>query len=317
MTDVAAVVMALVFAAVMGANDGAALVSVNRSSKVVSSLGSIAILAIAITAIPILLGTGVADTIAEGLVRFPDEVRLGALVIVVAVSTILVAILARAGLPTSLTLALVGSMTGVGVGQGLEPNLPLVMRVLAIGAVTPVVAIGIGAVMRLVLPVIGTNPARSVLQVGQSVSFTSLAFAYGANDGQKALGVLAATGSDLQGPGPLWNGIFIALAFSLGTLLTLPHVQRRSSGLASHRPHLVMTAQFGAALAVGVPSIIGIPASMTQSVAAGLIGTNAAEAHRRIRWDQVGRLLQAWMVTLPLALLLGTVLSWAARTVFG
>ncbi|HVL99017.1 MAG TPA: inorganic phosphate transporter, partial [Egibacteraceae bacterium] len=44
---------------------------------------------------------------------------------------------------------------------------------------------------------------------------------------------------------------------------------------------------------------VGAPVSMTQSVAAALVGAGMSYGHRRVRWRAVGRLGLAWLLTLP------------------
>lgn len=75
-----------------------------------------------------------------------------------------------------------------------------------------------------------------------------------------------------------------------------------------------MTAQLGAAVAVLSSAALGVPVSMTQAVAGGLVGTGMLRGRRQVRWRVAGQLGLAWVLTLPAAAVVGAVivLTWEA-----
>ena len=60
-----------------------------------------------------------------------------------------------------------------------------------------------------------------------------------------------------------------------------------------------MSAELASSVAVLSTASLGMPVSMTQSVAGGLAGTGASEGGRRVRWQFTVPLMTAWLVTLP------------------
>jgi PiT family inorganic phosphate transporter len=130
---------AVAFALVTGANDGATLVAINLPNPAIRPPAAIAILAIAVAVIPF-AGARVAETLALGLVSFEggggESHFLGAVVAALAV----VFVLSRRGLPTSLTLALLGAIVGTGLGLGLSVSWATVITVVLIGLAAPAVS---------------------------------------------------------------------------------------------------------------------------------------------------------------------------------
>ena len=68
------------------------------------------------------------------------------------------------------------------------------------------------------------------------------------------------------------------------------------------RPTNAVIAEVSSGVAVLSTGLLGAPVSMTQAIAGGLVGTGAHDGIRRIRWEQALKILAAWVVTLPLAL---------------
>jgi PiT family inorganic phosphate transporter len=116
--SIALLVVAALFAVVAGANDGSSILA---SAVRVSGLRpwvSISILLAAVVLGPLVLfGTSVATTLAHRLVPFDARGGVHVVLLVAALAAMLVVFgLSRAGLPTSLTLALVGGISGAGWG---------------------------------------------------------------------------------------------------------------------------------------------------------------------------------------------------------
>jgi PiT family inorganic phosphate transporter len=94
----------------------------------------------------------------------------------------------------------------------------------------------------------------------------------------------------------------IAVVFVAGMLSTVRSVsQRIGLDLVPVAPLDAVVAQYASAAAVLASSAVGVPVSMTQSVAAGLVGASGSRGMRRVRWHSVTRIAAAWMVTLPAA----------------
>src|SRR5699024_7600754 len=96
---------------------------------------SIVVLLLAVALGPLFVfGTGVATTLAHRLVRFGEgDATHAALLVGVLTAIAVVFALTRAGVPTSLTLALVGALTGSGWGAGLPVNTTMLVTILVAG----------------------------------------------------------------------------------------------------------------------------------------------------------------------------------------
>src|SRR5690606_14547865 len=143
-----------------------------------------------------------------------------------------------------------------------------------------------------------------------------------ANDGQKMIAVagvaLAVRAGGLDAVGeidvpPPWMAALAGLFFA-GALAGLRRVGARlGRGLALTRPPHIVCAEVAASGAVLGSVALGCPVSITQSIAAGVVGVAAREGVRRIRWQQVAGIALAWVVTLPAAMLLATVAGLVLR----
>jgi PiT family inorganic phosphate transporter len=151
------------------------------------------------------------------------------------------------------------------------------------------------------------------------VGFGLQCLAYGANDGQKMLAVLAvATGVAAGGtvPATPWQLAALAGAFLVGTVLGLPRIAGTLGGglVPIHPPAAVVTELAGAAVVLGTGAA-GSPVSMTQAASGALVGTATTGGTRRVRWRQALRLVGAWAITLPAAILLSVAVAAVVRMI--
>lgn len=115
---VLSIVAAAAFAVVSGANDGGTLVAMGLKVTSIKPLVAIGLLTLAVVTGPFLFGTQVATTLADRLVSFEGAVGDSALLVAVIAALSIVTVLSRRGLPTSLTLALMGGSRGPGSATG-------------------------------------------------------------------------------------------------------------------------------------------------------------------------------------------------------
>jgi len=305
-----AVVTSLAFSYVMGRNDGASLVAANVPNRLLGGFGSSLVLSFAVGLVPVVVGFGVAETIAFRLVGLGGSNGRAIAVAGVSVAIGVVLVMSRWGLPTSLTLALVGAIVGAGIGGGLPVDWRPILGVVAIGVAAPVIA---GVVASAIRTLFGHAPLapsrRSSRRLVHVASFLLQAIAYGANDGQKAFAVvLVVFGAHQQAHLDWWELLGVAGLFCVGSVAGRRSALRGlGSRLAPERMHHSMVAQFASAASVGASAMLGMPVSMTQACAAGLVGSTAIESSRRVRWEQAVRLVHAWLFTLPASLVIGVI----------
>ncbi|MGI8793784.1 MAG: inorganic phosphate transporter [Acidimicrobiales bacterium] len=300
-------IVAGAFVLVSGANDGGTLVSSGLQMRSLSPLAAIGLLLAALVLVPPLLGTAVATTMATSLVGTVGQdgsVPRLAFLVAVLTAVLVVAALARLGLPTSLTLALIGGITGAGLGLGLPVAWRAVGVVLLIGLAAPLVG---GFVAWLLIRLLRHAPIgghASRLGWAHRSAFGAQCLAYAANDGQKALAIFAVAAGTVGPPVvPRLDQLsLIALLFGIGLLMGLPRIAatvvRR---MAPPRPLQAVSAETASAIAVLGSTAFGSPVSMTQSITAALLGAGLSRGYGRIRWRTVIQLASAWFLTLPAA----------------
>ncbi|MFC6881352.1 MULTISPECIES: inorganic phosphate transporter [Actinomadura] len=316
--------VAVAFVWVTGVNDGAALLGLGgRYPRSPAPL--LVLLAVApLVLVPALAGTAVARTFTERLADLGEPRGAQAFLAGAAVALVVVGGLSRKGLPTSLTLAVLGGIGGACLGLGLPVSWGPLGAVLLVGAAAPLVGTaagyGIGLAARRV-PMFAGMP-RAV-RTAHVVAYGAQCAAYAANDGQKmfavagvARQVVAARRPGAVGPlqpTPLLL-VLVAVVFCAGALSAVHRVgDRLGRRLVLARPLHVVSTEAAAAASVTVSSFAGAPVSMTQSVTGGVVGVAASEGACRVRWENVLGIGTAWLLTLPLSFAGGALCAAAMR----
>ncbi|MEW9555462.1 anion permease [Nonomuraea sp. NPDC050783] len=315
--------LAALFVLISGANDGATLIGLGLRFPAMPGWVAVALLVTVLFAVPYVLGVAVARTFTERLAGLGTSVGAAVFLTGVVIAVVVVAALTGRGLPTSLTLAVIGGISGAGLGAGVPVSWGSLATVLAIGLCAPVAGLVLGYLLGAAarrVPSYRRMP-RLVL-AAHLVAYAAQCTAYALNDGQKMIAVASVAldvGRDgLGGVGPVavppaWMAVLVAL-FLTGSLTSLDRVGGRiGRGLVIARPLHVLSAETAATGAVLGSSALGTPVSMTQSVTAGVVGVAASEGSRRVRWQSVVNMGTAWLVTLPSSLLLGCLAGLGLR----
>jgi PiT family inorganic phosphate transporter len=273
------------------------------------------------------VGTAVAETIAAGIVR-TDAVTL---------ETIAAAVLAAAlwamaaqvfGMPSSETHALVASLLGAGFAAGGIDALEWsgTSKVVYSLFLSPPVAFAAGFLLMVVIyRVFRRARPRTVRRTfgrGQIVSAAFMAFSHGANDAQKAMGVifLALVLAGRLQPNdsvPLWIIVSCALVMGLGTSVGGWRVIR-TIGLKMTKLEPVngFAAETSAALIITGAARFGIPLSTTHTIGSSIMGVGATRRLSAVRWGVAGQVVGTWVLTWPACMLLGYVLGRSLQAVF-
>nr|SBO99668.1 Probable low-affinity inorganic phosphate transporter [Nonomuraea gerenzanensis] len=300
MDAVVLIVVAGLFAVVSGVNDGGALLATGLKLPAVRPVTGIVVLTVFVAAVP-LVTSQVAVTFVTRLGSFRDPGGQFAMVVAVVSALAVVSVLSAKGRPTSLTLAVVGGLTGAGLGWGLRVSPDWVALVLAFGLAAPFVG-GLLAWVFIRL-LVATTTARGLWR-WHWAGFLLETIAYAANDAQKMLAVFMIAAGFTGAP--VEYTVAAAVLFAAGTLYGLPKAGRTLSReiIVSRPPHGV-AAELAAGTAVIGCAAVGMPVSMTQAIAGGLIGAGVAQGGGRVRWHAAGKIVAAWLLTLPASGLLG------------
>jgi PiT family inorganic phosphate transporter len=222
------------------------------------------------------------------------------------------------GLPSSSSHALIGGVVGAAlVAGGTKAVLVdgLIAKVLIPALLAPVVAIGIAAIGTWLTFRITSGISASLrdrgFKLGQIGSASLLSLAHGTNDAQKTMGIitlaLIANGTQSESAQtPFWVILACATAMGLGTYLGGWRVIRTlGKGLVAIEPAQGFTANGSSTAVILASSHFGFPLSTTQVCTGAIIGAGVGKQGGEVRWQMVGRMAGAWVITLPAAALVG------------
>ena len=117
---------------------------------------------------------------------------------------------------------------------------------------------------------------------------------------------------------PIWVKVAVAMALGLGTMVGWKRIVV-TVGEKIGKDHLTYAqgaaAEITAMFTIGAADYMGLPVSTTHVLSSGIAGTMTAN-HSGLQWGTVRNLLMAWVLTLPVAMMLSGFLFWAFRTMF-
>jgi PiT family inorganic phosphate transporter len=115
---------------------------------------------------------------------------------------------------------------------------------------------------------------------------------------------------------PLWVKVAVALALGLGTMIGWKRIVI-TVGEKIGKSHLAYAQGAGAEITamatIGAADYFGLPVSTTHVLSSGVAGTMAAN-RSGLQWATVRNLALAWVLTLPVAMMLSGFLFWAFRS---
>ncbi|MGO2369794.1 MAG: inorganic phosphate transporter, partial [Serratia sp. (in: enterobacteria)] len=113
---------------------------------------------------------------------------------------------------------------------------------------------------------------------------------------------------------PIWIIVAVALALSLGTMVGWQRVATtigEKIGKKGMTYAQGVSAQMTAALSIGVASYTGMPVSTTHVLSSAVAGTMIVDGGG-VQSKTVKNILLAWLLTLPISILLSGSLYWLA-----
>ncbi len=311
------VVLALLFDFSNGWHDSANAIATVVSTRVVSPF--VAVMAAGVLNVAgAFMSTAVAKMVGSGIVNpalVTQEVVAAALAgaILWNLFTLLL------GLPTSSSHALIGGLVGAAVTHGgwtmvKWSGLRPVMEAMVLA---PFFGFAIGLSLMVVISWVFFGVTRSLatrlFKRLQLVSACFMAFSHGANDAQKAMGIitlaLLSAGQIPSGEVPFWVIGACAVAMGLGTAVGGWQIVRTlGMGIVKLEPVHGFAAETGAAAVLLVTAHIGLPVSTTQTITTSVMGVGAIKRLSAVRWGLTTRILYAWVFTLPGSALLGSLI---------
>jgi PiT family inorganic phosphate transporter len=311
------VVLALVFDFSNGWHDSANAIATVVSTRVISPLVAV-IGAGLLNVAGAFMSTAVAKMVGSGIVD-PASVtqHMVAAALAGAICWNLFTLLL--GLPTSSSHALIGGLVGAAVTHGGWETVKLtgLRAVLEAMVLSPFFGFAIGLSFMVLISWVFFRVTRSVatrlFKRLQLVSACFMAFSHGANDAQKAMGIitlaLLSAGQIPSAEVPTWVIGACAVAMGLGTAVGGWRIVRTlGMNIVKLEPVHGFAAETGAATVLMFTAHIGLPVSTTHTITSSVMGVGAIKRLSAVRWGVTRRILYAWLFTLPGAGLLSTII---------
>ena len=157
----------------------------------------------------------------------------------------------------------------------------------------------------------------------QILSSAYMAFSHGGNDGQKTMGVIALA---LAGYGvvPTGSGFFIpdwvkylcAIAIGIGTATGgWRIIKTMGVRITDLKPVNGFAAETTAGTVIEIATRFGIPISTTHAISGAILGVGATRRLSAVRWGIAGRIVTAWVLTIPGCFAMGYVVAIVMRAV--
>jgi PiT family inorganic phosphate transporter len=263
-----------------------------------------------------IFGTGVAKTISGIITIKPDDHAFVWVVLAGLSGAITWNLLTWWwGLPSSSSHALIGGVSGAGVAYAgwnilVWKKIKLV-AIFILGA--PLIGLVLGSTIMLILSWVFRRwrPTKvdKVFRIGQLFSAGAYSIGHGGNDAQKTMGIIVAVmiaGNLLPAKGyeiPVWVEVASYGCMAFGTAIGgWRIVKTMGMGLTHLKPVGGFAAETAGAITLGLVTFVyKAPVSTTHTITGAIVGVGSTNKLRGIRWGLAGRIIWAWIFTIPAA----------------
>jgi inorganic phosphate transporter, PiT family len=317
------VLTAFIFDFINGFHDSANSIATVVGTRVLSPLAAVIWAAGFNFAAAFTVGTAVARTIGKGMIDLE----------VVTPSVILAGLLGAIiwnlitwyyGLPSSSSHALLGGYAGSAMARAGFDAIILAgwTKTLIFIVLSPVIGMVLGFGLMVIVHWVfqRTAPGKvdRIFRVAQLASSAFFSLSHGANDAQKTMGIIvgllvASNQLFANQPGllgmayvpnadhiPYWVEIGAYSAIALGTLFGgWRIVHTMGSRITKLQPVGGFCAETGGALSIFLATRFGIPVSTTHTITGSIVGVGAVRRLSAVRWGLAGRIVWAWVLTIP------------------
>jgi PiT family inorganic phosphate transporter len=240
------------------------------------------------------------------------------------------------GIPSSSSHALIGGYAGAAItGSGWSAILwgKKWIQTLSFIAISPLVGLFAGFTLIIMIYWIfhrvRPNRVDKTFRVAQLLSSALLSLAHGGNDAQKTMGIVVAllvsvntlfaneTGFlrhfyvTADAGIPLWVELLAYSMLALGTLFGgWRIVATMGSRITKLRPVGGFAAETGGAVAILLATKFGIPVSTTHTITGSIVGVGASNRLSAVRWGLAGRIVWAWILTIPASAVMAAISYW-------
>jgi PiT family inorganic phosphate transporter len=320
--------LALLFDFLNGMNDAANSIATIVSTRVLTPRQAVLWAAFFNFAAAFGFGVNVATTVGKGIVEtniVTHELILAALIGAI----IWTHLCTRFGLPISVSHSLIGGLAGAGVvkaGFGALVSSGLI-KVSVFIFLSPVIGFFLGTIFMISVTWIFRNwkmrKVDKVFKVGQLLSSAAFSLGHGTNDAQKTMGIISIllfSGGYLgkEFYVPLWVIIASYTVIAAGTLTGGWKVIRTMGmRLTKLKPIGGFCAESAGAVVLLGTAAAGIPVSTTHTIAGAIMGVGSIKRLSAVRWGIAGKIVWAWVLTIPLSALCSAAVYEIFRLIFG
>src|SRR6185369_10986053 len=304
------VVVALVFDFVNGFHDAANSIATVVSTRVLSPRYAVLWAAFFNFVAFLIFDTHVANTIGKGVVD-PHVIDTPLVFAALTGAIIWDLITWWFGIPSSSSHALIGGLAGAAVaksGASVLDSAGLTKIGISI-VLSPLVGLALGFWLMVAVFWIFRRytPARidAWFRRGQLVSAALYSLGHGGNDAQKTMGIIAVLlfANGYLGDTfyvPLWVVLACHAAMGLGTLTGGWRIVRTMGlRITKLKPVGGFCAETGGAITLFLATYLGVPVSTTHTITGAIVGVGAVTNLSAIRWGVAGRIVIAWVLTIP------------------
>ncbi|MGI4859562.1 MAG: inorganic phosphate transporter [Janthinobacterium lividum] len=327
-TVVILVAVALIFDFLNGFHDAANAIATVVSTGVLKPQQAVAFAALANVIAYFLFHLKVAATVGRGTIDpaiIDQYVIFGALVGAIGWNIITWVF----GIPSSSSHALIGGLVGAAMAKSGPHSLNVngLLKTVSFIFISPLLGFILGSCFMLAVSwmFFRTPPSRVDRKFRRLQLFSAglYSLGHGGNDAQKTIGViwmlLIATGyvsAAAEAP-PAWVIASCYFAIGLGTLFGGWRIVRTmGQKITKLKPVGGFCAEAGGAITLFLASWLGIPVSTTHTITGAIVGVGATRKLSAVRWGVAGRIVWAWVLTIPASAILAAIAWWVGRLLF-
>jgi PiT family inorganic phosphate transporter len=341
---------ALAFEYVNGFHDTANAIATSVSTRILTPRQAVTLAAFW-NLVGAMVGVSVATTIGKGLVD-TNFVTLHTVLAALTGAIIWNVLTWFLGLPSSSSHAIIGGLCGATlasahgnwdvirwsvVNHATGKTEGLWTKVIVPMFTSPVLGFVGGLVLMALLMFLlkRTTPrmVNAIFGKLQLVSASFMGFSHGTNDAQKTMGIIAlilftATNSGAFAGLPPWLAFLRTPEFKVAAWVKVACALTMAAGTAAGGWRIIRTlghkmvklqpvhgfaAETTAATIIHLASNLGIPLSTTHVISTSIMGVGATKRLSAVKWGVVGKIVWAWVLTIPLTAFLGYVILLLLR----
>ena len=238
------------------------------------------------------------------------------------------------GLPTSSSHALIGGYAGAAI---VKAGFDVIIvdgwvKTVSFIVIAPLIGLVLGAFFMLVIYWLfhkqTLGQVDHFFRRGQLLSAAAYGLGHGTNDAQKTMGIIA--GVIFTEPSlrhlvvdasgqlfiPFWIILLAHTAIGLGTMSGgWRIIHTMGSKITKLKPMGGFAAELAGAITIIGSAELGIPVSTTHTITGAIVGVGSMRRLSAVRWGVAGRIVWAWLLTIPAAGIVAAVIYLALNAI--